>query len=710
MRSARWYLLSLLLAIGIVLPTLSPVTARQGAVRGIDPTNMDLTVEPGEDFYRFVNGGWLDRTEIPGDEGSYGVFNELDDLTREQLLALLNEVSRSSDLQEGSDEWKAAELYAQGMDIDARNARGIEPIQPVLDEIEGISSLEDLHAFQQTAGFEWLTGIFWVFVLPDLADSSVNAAYLSGPFLGMPNRDYYLEDEEGNADVREAYIATVAELLQYTGYDATEAEAAAQSVYDFEASLAATTLTREEQQDFSLLYNPMTLDELTEAYPMMDWDAYMTELGIAGTETLVVTEPRYLDALAGLLTAADLEVVKDFYKMEVFWSFADYLSEDIGETAFTFTGEALEGTTEQRSLDERTLDQTSQMLGEAIGKLYVEQYFPPEAKEEIEALVDALIVAFRARLEANPWMSETTKARALEKLDALIVKVGYPDTWRTYVDVEIGDTYYSSFLSAANAETRYQLAKAGKPVDRDEWFVPPQVVNAFYDVTTNSILFPAAILQAPFFDYQADPAINFGGIGFVIGHEITHGFDVGGSQFDAQGNLANWWTEEDQARFGELNDKVAVQYSEIEVSPGLAVDGQITVGENVADLGGLQTAYDALEIYLATEGDARALADMAASPAATPVATPLATPMASPVAFDPAALTPQQLFFISAATVWREETREASLETQVRSDDHAPAKVRGTQPLRNMDAFYDAFGIQPGDAMYLPPDERVVVW
>ena len=714
MRSPRWPLISLLLALGILLPTLAPVAAQQAARPGIDAANMDLTVDPAEDFYQFANGGWLERTEIPSDEGRYGVFNELDDLTRQQLLDLLNDAARSGDLEEGSDVAKAVELYAQGTDIDARNVQGVEPIQPVLDEIEGITSLEELNEFQQTAMFEWLTGIFWVFVLPDLQDSTVNAAYLSGPFLGMPNRDYYLEDEEGNAEVREAYLETTAALLEYTGYDPTEAREAAEAVFEFERSLAEVTLTREEQQDFSLIYNPMTLAELGEQYPLMDWESYMAALGIEDTDQLIVTEPRYFEALGGILTDTDLEVVKDFHKMEVFWSFANYLDEEIGETAFAFTGEALEGVTERRPLEDRTLDQTSDMLGEAIGQLYVEEYFPPEAKQEIEALVDALIVSFRGRIESNPWMSEETKALAIEKLEAVVVKVGYPDTWRSYEDVEIGDSYYESFLSAANADTRYELSKAGEPVDRDEWFVPPQVVNAFYDPTTNSILFPAAILQAPFFDYQADPAVNFGGIGMVIGHELTHGFDLQGSQFDAQGNLSNWWTEEDQARFGELNDRVAAQYSEIEVLPDLFIDGQITVTENVADLGGVQIAYDALEIYLTAEGDPQALAELAASPAATPIATPLATPaaspVASPVAVDVEELTPQQVFFISAATVWREEIRDEALETQVRTDVHAPAEARATQPLRNMEEFHEAFDIGPGDGMYLAPEERVVIW
>jgi putative endopeptidase len=713
MASSRWAFLASFLAVLLVLASIAPVLAQHDERAGLDPADMDLTVDPRQDFYRFANGGWLERTTLPSDEGAFGVFNELDDLTREQLLTLLNEVAGSDTLQEGSDEWKAAELFRQGMDIETRNEQGVAPIQPLLDEIDAIATLDDLHAFQRTAAFSWLTGLFWTYVYPDFDDSTVNAAYLSSSFLGLPNRDYYLEDDEGNAEVRAAYIATNADLLEYAGYDRAQAEAAAQAVYDFERALAEPTLTREEQQDLSLSNNPMSLAELSELYPLMDWDAYMADLGLTEIDELIVTERRYLEALDEIVQTTPLEVIKDFIKLEVMWSFADFLSEEIGDAAFAFQGGVLGGVEEQRPLEERTLDQTSGMLGEAIGRLYVDAYFPPEAKEEITALVDALIVAFRARLEANEWMSAETKAKALAKLDNLTVKVGYPDRWLSYEAVEVADSYVGSFLSAVNAETRRNLDKAGKPVDRTEWFVPPQVVNAFYDPPNNAIVFPAAILQPPFFDFQADPAANFGAIGSVIGHEITHGFDLQGAQFDAEGNLGNWWTEEDYARFDELNQRVVAQYGAVEVLPGLNVDGQITVTENVADLGGVQVAYDALGVYLAAQGEAEAMASPAASPVAelaTPESSPMASPMASPVAISFESLTPQERFFIAAATTWRQQIRDEALETQVRVDVHAPAELRATLPIRNMDEFHEVFGTEPGDAMYLPPQERIVIW
>ncbi len=513
-------------------------------------------------------------------------------------------------------------MYRQGTDIETRNAQGIEPIQPLLNEVDAITDLAKLHEFQQTAAFSWLTGHFFVYVAPDLQDSSVNSTYLSGPFLGLRNRDYYLEDAEGNAEIREAYIDTLTEFLQYGDYDVAQAEAAAQAVFNFEKRLAEPTLSQEEQQDVSLSYNPMTLDELNELYPEMNWNAFMADLGLTDIDTLIVTERRYLEALDAIVRDTPVDVLKDFIKLEVYWSFANFLSEDIGQTAFEFEGGVLRGVEEESPLEERALDQTSGMVSEAIGQLYVEEYFPPEAKEQITTLVDSLIAAFRVRIEANPWMTDETKAIVLEKLDAMGVKVGYPEEWRSYEAVEIGDSYFSSFLSAVNAETRRNLEKAGEPVDREEWIVPPQVVNAFYNPTANEIIFPAAILQPSFFDYEADAASNFGAIGAVIGHEITHGFDLQGAQFDAEGNLSNWWSEGDLAAFEELNQLVVEQYSAVEVLPGVNVDGQLTVTENAADLGAVQVAYDVLEIYLSAQGDS----DAVASPITTPESPLTATP------------------------------------------------------------------------------------
>lgn len=379
------------------------------------------------------------------------------------------------------------------------------------------------------------------------------------------------------------------------------------------------------------------------------------------------------------------------------WVYSDMLSEEIDTTVFSFEGPLLEGVTEQRTLEERTLDQVDTTLSDALGRLYVDEYFPPEAKEEITALVDAEIAAFRLRIENNEWMSDGTRQLALGKLDAIAVKVGYPDQWQTYEHVDIADSYALSMVSAANADVRDNLGRVGQKVDRDEWTTSAQTINAYYNPVMNEIVFPAAILQPPFFQYGGDPAANFGGIGMVIGHELTHGFDLTGSQFDAQGNLTNWWTEADYEEFLALNQQVVEQYSAIEVLPGLTINGQVTVGENVADLGGVQIAYDALMIYLAEQGE------LLATPSATPMATPVGT-------YDFDSLTPEQRFFVSVASIWRWETRDEALRTQVLLDEHSPAVVRAVVPIQNMDDFHEAFDIQPGDPMYLPPEERIVVW
>jgi predicted metalloendopeptidase len=718
----------MLIAVLVALSSFAPVLARQAppeAGHGINPADMDLSVDPASDFYRFANGGWLDRTPIPADEGRYGVFNEVYDRTTAQLLDLMGRLAEGGQVQGGTDEWKAVEMFRQGTDLATRNAQGVEPIRPTVDEIDAIRDLTGVHQFLEGSTFRGINGLVPIQVFPGLEDSTVNVTYLGGPYLGLPNRDYYLEEAPGNAEVRAAYVDTAAKLLGFLGYDDARARPAAQAVYDLERRLAEPTLTREEQQDFSLFNNPTAVADLATRYPLMDWPGYLETLGLKGIDPLIVTETRYLDALPAIVESTPVDVLKDYLKLELLWGASGTLSEEIEATAFAFQGGVLGGVQEQRPIAERSLETVNFALGEAVGKLYVEAYFPPEAKAQIETLVAELIRAYRLRLEANPWMTPETKATALAKLDKFRVKVGYPDRFRSYGAVAIEDSYAGTVLNALNAETRRLLQQAGKPVDKEEWGLPPQTVNAFYNPQNNEIVFPAGILQAPFFDYRADPASNYGAIGFVIGHEITHGFDIGGSQFDADGNLVNWWSEADTAAFQALNGRVVAQYDAIEVLPGVTVDGQITVGENVADLGGLQVAHDALMNALGATGvpplpqtEATPIAspisspvvEAIASPPASPAVPPIASPVASPAAIAFESLTQEQRFFVAAATVWHEVTRDEALRTQVQTDSHSPAQVRGTRPLQNMDEFHAAFGIEPGDAIYLPPEERVVVW
>ena len=670
----------------LTLAPVSEITAEDrtpNSLHGVNPIDMDLTVDPGVDFYRYANGGWFDRTTIPPDFPGIETMSDLEGRTRAQLIDLVQRRAATGDVEEGSDEWKAIRVFEQGIDLAARNAEGLEPIQPALDEVEALDDLAGLHRYLQTSVFKSMPGLFFVSAAPDIANSAETVAYLNGPSLDMPNRDYYLVDDPATLSVREAYIATAAQLLTRAGQDAGDAQETARSVYELEATLAAAMLTRQEAQDVSGFYNPTTLEDLAADYPLMDWTDYLAALGLSDVSQLVVTEPGYMAALADIVRATPLATLKDFLTLQLLWSSSASLSEVMETTAFAFYGATLNGLESLAPIEGRTLDQVNAVLGDALGRLYVDAYFPPEAKAESAELMEELVSAFRKRLEHNLWMTEATKTRALEKIDAIHIKVGYPDQWHEYSDVVIGDSYFSSALSAFNAWYQERLDLIGAPRDEEAWPISPQTVNAFYNPSGNEIVIPAAILQPPFFDPEADPASNFGAIGFVIGHEFTHGFDPQGAQFDASGNLNNWWSDEDFARFQALNDEVVAQYAAIEVRPGQFINGEITVTENVADLGGIQVAHDALQHHLASH---------------------------EPLAAGDMDLTQDQRFFIAAATVWRAEIRDAALVTQLASDTHSPASVRGTQPLRNCDAFYTAFDIEPGDPMYLPPDERIVIW
>ncbi len=420
---SRWsHRIVLLCLVSLLLPLAAPIAAQHPA--GLDPADMDFSVDPADDFYRFANGGWLDSTEMPATTGAYGAMRQLQDTTTRSLIALMNGATDDPTLAPGSDTWKATTLYAQGLDMEARNADGIAPIRPILDSIAAIGNMDDVHGYQQTAVFDMVTGLFAIAISPDLLDSTTNAVYLDGPYLGLPNRDYYTQDDVAT---RDAYIETSAALLVEAGASEDDATEAAEAVFRFESELAALTMTLEEQQDPALAYNPMSIAELQEAYPAMDWAAYLQALGITGVDTIVVSDIGYLESLSGLLATTPVEVLKDYYTLEVMWTYAPFLTANTDAIMFAFTGTALEGITARRSLEEVTLGQVNDILPDAVGRLYVDATFPPEARDEITALVDAEIEAFRVRIQHNPWMSDETRALAIQKLDAITVKVGYPD-------------------------------------------------------------------------------------------------------------------------------------------------------------------------------------------------------------------------------------------------------------------------------------------
>jgi len=691
MNPNRLRLLSILLTLAFSLPMAAPVIAADAtpaagtpvsaSTHGLQLADMDLAANPRQDFYRFANGGWLDRTQISADHASYGVFDQLGDETTQTQLSLLGALA-ANPVDQTTDEGKVVQIFGQGTDAKTREQQGLAPIAPDLKAIAAITDLASLHAYFVAQGLNGSPGFFSISVSADLVNSSVYAAYLNGPSLGLPNRDYYLVDNADNAAVRAAYIADSAKLLTLAGADASAAPSAAAADYQLEHDLAAPTLTRAEQQDFSKSYHPTTLADLAKTYPALDWPAYLTAMGVPATPQVIVTEAGYLKALAAIVQKTPIATIKTMLQLQLLWAAAPFLNTEIYQPYFDFWGKTISGQTTPRPLNERVLSRINSVMGQAVGKLYVAKAFPPQAKDQITKLVKNIIAAYRQRIVDNPWMAPATKQTAFEKLDKLGLKVGYPDQWLSYAGVTLGDSYVRSISNAAETEVKRQNARAGQPVDRSEWGINPQEVNAYYDPQNNEIVFPAAILQAPFFDYQADPASNYGAIGFVIGHEITHGFDITGSQFNPDGNLASWWTQADHDRFDALQKKVVDQYSAIEALPGLKLYGQIEVGENVADLGGIQNAYAALQTALRQNGD--------------------------PGTID--GFTQNQRFFIAAAQVWREKIRDAALTAQVKTDPHAPGSVRATQPLRNDDAFYKAFGITTGDKMYLPPEQRIVIW
>ena len=666
-------------------PQASPVATPE-VTFGINPADMDLTVDPGEDFYQFANGGWLARTERPADTPAYGVFDEIGDRVEDDLFVVMEGMDTDPATAEG----KARAIYDQYYDEATREEQGVQPLQPILDETSAIDSLESGLAFQEHADNYQLPGLFVVFASPSPEDATINVGNLYGPILSLPSEDYYGEGEDFQA-IRDAWVETTAQLLIHLGYSEEEATTAAEAVLAFETELVGIkTPDADLFSNPTLQNNPRTLDELEEILPAMDWQALVEETHLPDdTDNLIVVDLPYMEALEGVLDGADPLVLRYLFETQLIWAYAPYLSPEIGDLAFSFNGPVLSGVTERRPLDERALQAVQDWFPDTLSQAYVAEFFPPEAKTQVEDLVANLVAAFRIRIEQNTWMSEETKAKALEKLDLMVTAVGYPENFETYETVEIGDSLVETILNSYDAGNALALGAVGEEVDRGDWFMNAFEVNAGYDASRNMMIYPAAILQAPFFDPNADLASNYGAIGAVIGHEITHGFDLGGSQYDGYGNLVSWWTEEDYDAFLALNDEVIALYGGIEVQPGLLVDGELTVTENVADMGGVQIAWDALQIALDSGGHSL-------DPDAVQNA--------------PWFLTQQQRFMIAWATNWRELATEEYFQILVASDSHAPAPVRAVVPLQHLDEFYEAFDIGEGDAEFLPPEDRIVIW
>ncbi len=674
--------LALIFLAGVYTQHAEAQTAGTGPDKGLDLSLMDKSVRPQDDFYNYVSGTWMKTAKIPSDKPTWGSFNKLAEDTDNNSMKILNSLLKDK-FPEGSEGKKIQDLYASYMNLQKRNADGIKPIQGNLNRIDAIKNLKDLQNYLTSVTKEGENNFYGWGVYADLKDSKMNAVYLGDASLGL-GRDYYQKENEKNTEAIAEYQKYVASMLTELGYK--NADAAAKGIVDYEKSIAKTYLTNEQSRDNTLQYNPQTMAELTTLVKNVNLPEYLKKVGV-NTEKVIIGELGYYKNFDKLVSAQNLPVIKDYLKFHMINGSASYLSEKLGDMRFAFYGKYLRGQQEQRALNKRGFELINSTLGEAFGKLYVEKYFPAEAKAQMVELIDYLKKSFAVHINDLSWMSSATKGKALEKLNKFTVKVAYPDKWKDYSKLNIlsenkGGNLYANLQNITTWRYEKDLAKIGKAVDKSEWGMTPQTVNAYYNPVNNEIVFPAAILQPPFFNPQADAAVNFGGIGAVIGHEMSHGFDDSGAQFDADGNLVDWWTPEDKANFEKATKTLAAQYDKYEPVKGTFVNGTFTNGENIADLGGVNIAYDALQMYLKDKGNPGEISGY----------------------------TQDQRFFLSWATVWRTLSSEKYMVNQVKTDPHSPGYFRSFGPLINVDAFYKAFDVKQGDKLYKSPEERIKIW
>ena len=658
--------------------------ASNTTVPGIVLENMDPSVNPKDDFYNYVNGSWSKNTKIPDDETRWGGFGVLRKSTRQDVLEIINTSKELGTYKAGSDQKKALLVFESELDSISRNEAGISPLKPLLTAISEIKTLNDLQdVYAKTIGVD--APYFGMSAFADLNNSAVNAAYVGPGGLGLPDRDYYLDQDEKSKENRTSYVAYITKMLQYIGVSEADAAKKANRILEMETSLASTRLTKVERRDIRNLNNPMSVSALSTLTPSVNWEKFIKDSGVeTRLDTIIVTQPKYMAALNDFFKTTSIDDLKTLMTWSTLNGSAGYLTTTLEKERWEFYSKKLRGQMAMRPADERALGTVNNTVGEAIGQLYVEAKFPPEAKEKAKNMIAYVIEAFQARIEKLDWMSPETKLKAIEKLDKFTVKIAYPDEWKDYSDLEIkeGNSYAENMLAVSKWSMEENIAEIGQPVNKKEWGMSPQTVNAYFNPLNNEIVFPAAILQPPFYNYLADDAVNYGGIGAVIGHEISHAFDDSGARFDANGNVNNWWTDADLEEFEKRGKLLAEQYSAIEVLDSVHINGAFTLGENIGDLGGVLGAYDGLQLHFEKNG--------------------------RPENID--GFTPEQRFFMSWATVWRTLIREDALRTQIKTDPHSPGTTRAIQPLKNVDAFYEAFDIQEGDGMYLKPEERVRIW
>jgi putative endopeptidase len=675
--SAKYALAALFMAGGAAYAQQRP---------GINPQYMDKNVKPGDDFFRYVNGAWVDKTEIPSDKTRWGSFDELRENTNRDALEILKEAAANKSLSATSDEGKAANLYKTIMDTLARDKAGITPLKPYLKKIKKVKDVKSLEKLLAEMEPEGGLAFFGIYIGADAKDSNKNVVYLGPGRLGLPDREYYTGTDADSQEKRAKYEAHVARMLQYLGYKPTETPGMAKQILALEVSLAQPMLDRVESRDDRKTYNPMNIEELQKLTPAINWKNYLNTVGLGKVTTVVVMQPKYMEGLEQILQKGDVKTWQAFLDWSLLRRSAGMLSTGIEAANWEFYNKTLRGAIKPESRDKGALQTINGTVGEALGKLYVAKKFPPEAKAKAEDMIKNVMLAYENRINRLPWMAKATKENAIQKLHKLQVKIGYPDKWKDYSALTIlapgKGSYYDNMKNVSRWSWKEDVAKLDKPVDKTEWGMAPQIVNAYFNPSYNEIVFPAGILQPPFYDYRADEAVNYGGIGAVIGHEISHGFDDSGSRYNADGNLVNWWSDEDLEKFTGLGDALAGQYSALQPLPGIYVDGKFTLGENIGDLGGVNAALEGLKLYLKQHGN--------------------------PGLID--GYTPEQRFFISWATIWRTKMRDEAIKNQVKTDPHSPGMYRAFVPLQNVDDFYEAFGIKPGDALYVAPDKRVKIW
>ncbi len=648
-------------------------------ISGIDIDAMDKSVRPGDDFFMFMNGAWIEETEIPADKATYGGFTVLRDESTENVKAIIDE-SATGDFAKGSDEQKVGDLYKSYMDMETRNARGISPLQPELDRIDAIESYDDLAAHFGSVVRRGLDAPFGIFQFADLKIPTHYGVYAGQSGLGLPDREFYFNEDDKSVEIRREYVAQIEKMFDLAGFD--DGAGAAQTIMALETRLAGEQMLKEDTRKWDVNYNKVALDDLSDVMPNFNWDLYLAETKISDVDGLIVITTDYMGALDGIILDTDLDTWKTYFKWVALNNTASRLTAELDAQNFAFYGTTLSGTEEQEEPWKRATAAVNGSLGEVVGKVYVDRHFPPEAKERMLELVDNLVKAYEKSITELEWMTDETKLQALDKLSKFKAKVGYPDVWQDYsaLNIEVDD-YFGNMQRAALVDFEREANRRGDEVDRTEWGMTPQTVNAYYSPPLNEIVFPAAILQPPFFNLDADDAVNYGAIGAVIGHEIGHGFDDSGSRFDGDGVLRNWWTDEDRAEFEKRTDRLVAQYAAFAPFDDLNVNGEFTLGENIGDLGGITIGLLAYKMSLNGE---------------------------EPPVID--GFTGVQRVFLGYAQVWRNKYRDDALRNQIQTNPHAPSMYRSNGAVRNVPEWYEAFDISEDDELYLAPEDRVKIW